>query len=352
MAMSFPNTFEFCNKPIGPGLPAFVVAEVGFNHNGDVELAKQMITAAKENGADAVKLQTWNAKDFYTTQFLAKDPDQPDQTIEFYKFFERYELSKEDYKILFNFSKQQGIPLFSTPFDEASLDMLVEMGMPAIKIASGDLTHYQFLKYVSTKGLPIALSTGMGNLEEIAAALEIIQKDGNPPVALLHCVSNYPAKHEEMNLSCIPQLSSKFNVPVGLSDHTLDLLASTIACSLGAVMIEKHFTLDRDMPGVDQKISMEPWDLKRLKQITQSVHEALGDPEKKAQASEEPVKLGARRSLVAKVKIDSGSVITLDMLTAKRPGIGISATDIQQVAGRKAKVAIPEDQILTWDMVS
>ncbi len=350
--MSFPNTFEFCNKLVGPGLPAFVIAEVGFNHNGDVELAKQLITAAKENGADAVKLQTWNAKDFYSTQFLAKDPDQPNQTIEFYKFFQRYELSKEDYKVLFDFSKQINIPLFSTPFDDASLDMLVEMGMPAIKIASGDLTHHQFIKYASSKGLPIVLSTGMGNLEEIAAALEIIQKGSNPQIVLMHCVSNYPAKHEEMNLSCIPHLSSKFNAPVGLSDHTLDLLASTIACSLGAVMIEKHFTLNRDLPGADQKISMEPWDLKRLKQITQSVNMALGDSEKKAQASEEPVKLGARRSVVAKVKIDSGSVITLDMLTAKRPGTGISVIDIQQVAGRKAKVAIQEDQILTWDMVT
>ena len=246
---------KFCGKILGPGHPAFLVAEIGFNHNGDLELAKSMIESAAENGADAVKLQTFVASEMISNTLMADDPDHPGNEIPLYKFFQRYELSGDDYKILIAHAQGLNIPLFSTPFDDASLGHLVELGVPALKIASPDLTYTPFLQRVAETGLPVVLSTGMGSDEEIGKALQALSKANS--VTLLHCVSNYPSRYEEMNLRCLAGLRQRFELPVGLSDHTLDNLSAVVAASLGAVMIEKHFTLDRKMPGVDQSISMQ-----------------------------------------------------------------------------------------------
>ena len=258
---------EFCGKFLGSGHPAFVVAEIGFNHNGDVELAKRMIESAAENGADAVKLQTFLAGEMISRTLLANDPDHPGNEIPIYEFFQRYELSRDDYKTLLAYAKTLNIPLFSTPFDDASLDMLVELGVPALKISSPDLTYTPFLERVAETGLPVVLSTGMGSEEEIFRALQALRKAKS--VVLLHCVSNYPSRYEEMNLACLEGLRQRFKLPVGLSDHTLDNLSAVVAASLGAVMIEKHYTLDRKMHGVDQSISMQPEDKQKcLKNIS------------------------------------------------------------------------------------
>ena len=191
--MSIKN-FKFCGKLLGQGQPAFILAEVGFNHNGDVELAKRMIESAANNGADAVKLQTFIAKEMVSNSLMADDPDNSGNEIPFYEFFQRYELSRSDYAILFAHAKKINIPLFSTPFDEGSLEMLVEFGVPAIKIASPDLTYLPLLKKVAKTSLPVVLSTGMGNEEEISQALEILQPEC--PIILLHCVSNYPSQYD------------------------------------------------------------------------------------------------------------------------------------------------------------
>ncbi len=339
---------EFCGKQLGKGQPAFVVAEVGFNHNGDVELAKKMIESAAQNGADAVKLQTFIAKEMISNSLIADDPDNPGNEIPFYEFFQRYELSRSDYEILFDYAKNLNIPLFSTPFDEASLDMLVELGMPAIKIASPDLTYLSFLEKVANTKLPVVLSTGMGNEEEISQALQILQPQC--PVILLHCVSNYPSQYEEMNLNCLETLQSKFNVPVGLSDHTMDNLSAVVAASKGAVFIEKHFTIDRKLPGVDQSISMQPQDLQKLKEELVHVQQILGDNKKQAQPSEIPVKQSARRSLVARMDISAGTVITPEMIACKRPGTGIPSSELNLVLGKPCKNNIEAEQVLTWDM--
>lgn len=340
--------FEFCGKHLGEGQPAFLVAEVGFNHNGDVELAKNMIRSAAENGADAVKLQTFVAKEMISNSLIADDPDNPGNEIPFYEFFQRYELTRSDYEILFAYAKSLNIPLFSTPFDEASLDMLVELGVPAIKIASPDLTYLSFLEKVAKTGLPVILSTGMGNEEEISQALKILQE--KCPVILLHCVSNYPSQYEEMNLQCLETLRSKFNVPVGLSDHTMDTLSAVVAASLGAVFIEKHFTIDRELPGVDQSISMQPQDLKKLKEQLVHVQQILGDDKKQIQPSEIPVKQSARRSLVARMDISAGTVITSEMISCKRPGTGIQSSELNLVIGKPCKSEISAEQVLTWEM--
>jgi N,N'-diacetyllegionaminate synthase len=341
---------EFCGKILGPGHPAFVVAEIGFNHNGDVELAKRMIESAAENGADAVKLQTFLAGEMVSRTLLADDPDHPGNEIPFYNFFQRYELSREDYKALIAHARTLNIPLFSTPFDDASLDMLVELGVPALKIASPDLTYTPFLERVAETGLPVVLSTGMGDEREITQALEALSKAKS--VILLHCVSNYPAQYEEMNLACMAALRQQFEILVGLSDHTLDNLSAVVAASLGAVMIEKHFTLDRKLPGVDQSISMQPEDLCKLKSDILNVTKTLGKEKKEIQESEVPVKLSARRSLVALVNIPAGIPLEPNMLGCKRPGTGIPPTDLDGVLGKSLKVQVSAEQVLTWEMFS
>jgi N,N'-diacetyllegionaminate synthase len=345
--MSIKN-FKFCGKLLGQGQPAFILAEVGFNHNGDVELAKRMIESAANNGADAVKLQTFIAKEMVSNSLMADDPDNSGNEIPFYEFFQRYELSRSDYEILFAHAKKINIPLFSTPFDEGSLEMLVELGVPAIKIASPDLTYLPFLKKVAKTSLPVVLSTGMGNEEEISQALEILQPECS--IILLHCVSNYPSQYDEMNLHCMETLRSRFNVPIGLSDHTLDNLSAVVAASLGAVFIEKHFTVDRKLPGVDQSISIEPSELKKLKTELIHVNQILGDVKKQIQLSEIPVKQSARRSLVARINISAGTSLSEEMIACKRPGTGIPASELNNMLGKTCKIDISAEQVLTWDM--
>ena len=339
---------KFCGKILGPGYPAFLVAEIGFNHNGDLELAKSMIESAAENGADAVKLQTFVAREMISNTLMADDPDHPGNEIPLYKFFQRYELSRDDYKILIAYARGLNIPLFSTPIDDASLGHLVELGVPALKIASPDLTYTQFLKRVAETGLPVVLSTGMGSDEEIGEALQALSKANS--VTLLHCVSNYPSRYEEMNLRCLAGLRQRFELPVGLSDHTLDNLSAVVAASLGAVMIEKHFTTDRNLPGVDQSISIEPQELKNLKAELVHINQILGDDEKRIQPSEVPVKLSARRSLVARMDIAAGTLLTAEMIDFKRPGNGIPPAELDRVIGKPCKQDLKEEQVLTWDM--
>ncbi|MEC7641802.1 MAG: N-acetylneuraminate synthase family protein [Nitrospinota bacterium] len=342
--------FEILGKHLEEEQAPLIVAEIGFNHNGDVGLAKKMMRAAAENGADAVKFQTFIGEELVSKLQTGDDPDHPGSEIPTYEFYQRYELTRGDYEALFRYGRELEIPVFSTPFDEGSLDMLVDLGMPAVKIASCDLTNLPFLKYVAQKNIPVVLSSGMGSLGEIENALNIMRGEGNERIILLHCVSNYPAQHEEMNLMCLPSLESTFEVPVGLSDHSMDNLSSILAVALGAVMIEKHFTTDRGLPGVDQSIAMESGDLKALKEATSQVPKILGDGIKRVQPSEIASKAG-RRSLVAKVDISPGTAITREMLSIKRPGTGISPENLERVIGRQVKIAIGAEQVISWDMV-
>lgn len=349
--MSVMEGFEFCGQPMGVGHPPLIIAEVGFNHNGDVALCRRMIQAAQKNGADAVKLQTFVAEELYSKRFIAGDPEDPQKQIPLYEFFKRSELKPSEYEELFEYTKELGIPLFSTPFDEASLDMLVDLGMPAIKIASPDLTHMGLIKHAARKNLPVVLSTGMGSFDEIARAVNAVRGSGNNRIVLLHCVSNYPSRYEEMNMRCLPELRKHFKIPVGLSDHTTDNLSAIIATALGAVMIEKHFTLDRKLPGADNAMSIEPHELKELKQATVDAGIILGDGKRKLQPSEVPVKKTARRSLVARVDIEPETILTAELLSAKRPGTGIPVEDLESVLGRKIKSKVLGEETLTWDSV-
>jgi N,N'-diacetyllegionaminate synthase len=345
------NEAVFCGRPFGVSKAPLIVAEIGFNHNGDVDLARKMIKSAAENGADIVKLQTFIGSELVSKTVKAKDPDQLEREVFLYEFFQRYQLTRKDYESLFKFSHEIGVPLISTPFDDDSLDMLVDLGMPAIKVASPDLTYIPFLQRIGKTGLPTVLSTGMGTNKEIEVALKALRSAGNENIILLHCVSNYPSQYHEMNLACLKEMTLRFKLPVGLSDHTADNLSGIVAASLGAVMIEKHFTIDRSLPGADQKISMEPRELAALKEATTNVRKILGDGVKKVQDSEETVKRSARRSLVARVDIVAGTALSSEMISLKRPGTGISPTELDRVVGKKAKIDILAEQVITWEMI-
>ena len=347
----FKKQFGFLGHDLAPGRKPLIVAEVGFNHNGDVELAEVMIRAARDNGADAVKLQTFIGRELYAETFRAQDPDNPGVEIPFYEFWERYQLTRDDYRRLFAFAERLNIPLFSTPFDEGSLAMLLDLGVQAVKIASGDLTHTSLLKAAGAAGVPVVLSSGMATEAEAGRALEVLHGAGARQVALLHCVSHYPARPDEMNLNVIPRLRERFGVPVGLSDHTLDSASSVVATALGAVMIEKHFTTDRNLHGADQRVSLDPQGLRELRQAVDQTRQTLGTGDKEPQESELPTLKGARRSVVARETIAAGTPLERDMLAFKRPCNGVPAEDVAALLGRSARVDIPAETAITWEMV-
>ncbi len=289
--------------------------------------------------------------ELYAKTFHAEDPDDPGAEIPFHEFWERYQLSRDDYARLFAFAKEIGVPLFSTPFDEGSLAMLLELGMGAIKIASGDLTHHALLKAAGASGVPVVLSSGMATEDEVGQALDVLSGAGADRVALLHCVSNYPAKPEEMNLRVLQHLHDRFQVPVGLSDHTMEADSSILAATLGAAMIEKHFTTDSELPGPDQKVSLDPDALRELVRELNLTATILGTGEKGPQTSELNAIKGARRSLVSKAHIDAGTKLTREMLAFKRPGTGIPAEQVESVLGKPAIQNIPAETVITKEML-
>lgn len=337
------------NKLIGEGEPCFIIAEAGVNHNGDIKLAKKLIDVAKETGADAVKFQSFKAesvvvKDAQKAGYQKETTGEGSQ----YEMIKSLELSKEEFGELAEYARKKDIMFLSSPFDKESVDLLHELDVPAFKIGSGEITNFPLLRYVAKKGKPIILSTGMSTLGEVEEALNVIRSEGVKDIILLHCVSNYPAKIEEVNLRAMQTLKCAFKLPVGFSDHTLGITVPIAAVALGACVIEKHFTLNRNLPGPDHKASLEPNELKEMIKAIMDVEKALGDGIKQPTADEEEIKKVARRSIVAKVDIPEGVIIMKDMLDIKRPGIGIEPEHIERIIGKRAKVNIKKDKLITW----
>jgi len=326
------------NKHIGDGEPVFTIAEIGINHNGDLDLAKKMIEAAAWASADAVKFQTFVSEEVTTSK-----PE-----VETLK---KFELKPEHFKEIHRFAMMRNMMFLSTPFDERSVDLLEEIGIPAFKVSSGDITHQRLLKYIAEKGKPVILSTGMSWLGEIEQAIEVVVSAGCTDIILLHCVSEYPARLEDMNLNAIKTLKAAFNFIVGLSDHTPGIEVAIAATALGAKVIEKHFTMSKDLPGPDQKASLEPEEFKSMVLAIRNVEKALGDGTKKPREDEERIKRVGRRSLVATVDIPKGSVITRNMLDIKRPGTGIEPKYLDMVMGRKVKRNITEGEVISWSTI-
>lgn len=350
---------------------AFVIAEAGVNHNGSLELARRLVDVAAEAGADAVKFQTFRAERL-VSRFARKAAYQERTTgaaesqLEMIK---RLELPEAAHLELREHARARGIAFLSTPFDEDSLELLLRVGVDRLKVSSGDLTNGPLLERMALSGLPIVLSTGMGTLGEIEDALSILavgylKHAGEPAnradaahggrgrallernVTILHCTTEYPAPPAQVNLRAMVTIGAAFGLPVGYSDHTEGTAVSVAAVALGASLIEKHFTLDRTLPGPDHAASLEPDDLTRMVRDIRTVEAALGDGRKRPVPAEIPNLAVARRSLVARRAIAPGEPFTDENVACKRPGTGLSPMRLPEILGRKAPRAFEEDELL------
>ena len=340
------------SKLIGPGWPVFVIAEAGVNHNGDLKMARALIDVAVEAGADAVKFQTFRA-DRLATPEAPKAEYQLRTTGDAESQFEmlrRLELSADAHRQLQSYCHERGIIFLSTPFDEEAVDLLDELGVPAFKISSGDLTNSPLLEYVASKGKPVILSTGMSELSELIEAVSVLNTAGCENPVLLHCISNYPAAPDEVNLRAMQTMRSAFDVPVGFSDHTEGIDVALAAVALGACVIEKHFTLDRALPGPDHRASLEPAELRELVRSIRRVEQALGSGRKVPAATEIETAKVARRSLVAACDIPAGATLEREMVVMQRPGTGMSPAMIETLLGRKVIRDIAAGKLLDADM--
>lgn len=335
------------NKAVGVGNPCFVIAEAGVNHNGSFRLAKKMVDAAEDAGADAVKFQV-----FTTERVVTKTADKALYQKRTkgeggqYEMLKKLELTEDEFTKLAAYAQRKNIIFLASAFDERSVDLLEGLKVPAFKIPSGEITNFPLLRHIARKVKPIILSTGMSTLGGIAEALEVIRGEGADEVVLLHCVSDYPAKVEEMNLRAMNTLRRSFEFPVGLSDHTLGVTIPIAAVALGAAVIEKHFTLDKKLPGPDHKASLEPNELKEMINCIRNVEKALGNGIKRPTKNEEKIKKVVRKSIVARTKIPKGTVITKEMLDFKRPGIGIEPKYLERVVGKRVKRDIEADELI------
>lgn len=346
------KTVTIAHKTVGEGSPVFIIAEAGCNHNGDSNLAKQLIDVAVEAGADAVKFQTF-ITDELVTQQAEKASYQKENTGNAnesqYAMLKRLELSFNSFKTLKAYCEHKDIIFLSAPFDHRSADFLDELKIPAFKIASGEITNVPFLSYIASKKKPVILSTGMSTLEEVEKAEETLRQTHNTELVFLHCTSEYPAPAEDVNLRAMDTLRHRFNVPVGLSDHTLGSAIALAAVALGASVIEKHFTLDKCFPGPDHRASLESHELKALVKDIRSVEKALGNGLKRPSPSEAQTRLFARKSIVTATPIKKGQVLTGSNLTVKRPGTGVSPLQWDQVIGKKALRDFEKDELIEID---
>ena len=329
-----------------------MIAEIGVNHNGDVRLAKQLIDLAAAAGADAVKVQTFTAEALVTpaSPKAGYQIETTSATESQLEILRGLELSEDAHWELQQHCNQKGVMFLSTPFDAAAADLLEQLDVPAFKISSGDVTNLPLLEHVAGKGRPMILSTGMANIDEVAEAVKAIRDAGCEQLVLLHCVSNYPASVSDVNLRAMHTMAEAFQVPVGYSDHTTGIEISIAAVALGACIIEKHFTLDRNLPGPDHRASLEPSELGTLIQGIRRVGAALGDGKKVPADSELETARVARRSLVAAENISAGTRILREMIAAKRPGTGLSPAKLSLILGRTALVDITAGSMLTPEM--
>ncbi len=343
-------TFRIGARVIGGDAPCFVIAEAGVNHNGDMTLAHRLIDAAVETGADAVKFQTFKAERLASpaaakAAYQTRTTDAAESQL---AMLQRLELTPADYAALKSHCEQRGIVFLSTPFEEESADLLERLGVVAFKLPSGEVTNLPFLRHVARKVRPIIMSTGMSEMDEVTAAVDAIATAGPAPLALLHCTSAYPADPAESNLRAMATLTTAFNVPVGFSDHTPGSAVAIAAAALGATIIEKHFTLDRELPGPDHKASLEPGELAAMIAGIRSAQLALGDGVKRPQPGESDTARVARKSIVALRDLTAGSIIDNSMIGILRPGNGISPDQLDAVRGRRLARAVAAGTPLTW----
>ena len=350
---NLPNRVKVGNKYIGEGEPAFFIAEIGNNHNGDYFLAKKTVEEAAKAGADAVKFQKRFIDEVFTKE-LQNKPQTKDQIFgkTYGEYRQALELDFDEFVKLKQLSDELGIICFATPFDKKSVDFLEEVGTDLYKIASFDATNLPLLDYVAQKGKPVILSTGMTSLEELDEAVETILQYNNQLV-ILHCVSVYPTIDERLNLATVPFLKDRYApLPVGYSGHEMDYSPTLAAVSLGAKCVERHLTLDKRLPGPDHAtVSIDPEEFKKMVASARRIEVAMGKPGKYLFEEEMATRNKHSKSLVAKVDIPVGTLVTADMLTCKSPGYGLKPRMLPKVLGKKARTEIPADTIITNDHI-
>ena len=337
---------------IGPDHPPYVIAELSANHNGDIARAFEIMLAAKQAGANAIKIQT------YRPDTITLDHDSPEFQIKgtlwdgrsLYELYDWAHTPWDWHGQLFDKAKELDITLFSSPFDHTAVDLLEELGAPAYKIASFELVDLPLIRRVAATGKPMIMSTGMADEVEIAEAVDTARGAGAKELVLLHCVSGYPAPASDYNLATLVDMASRFDVMTGLSDHTIDNAASVSAVALGAVMIEKHVTLDRNGGGPDDSFSLEPIELAQLVTGARTAWEARGKVDYGLKSSEQG-NIQFRRSLYVVEDVPSGAVLTSDNVRSIRPGFGLAPKHYDDVLGRKTKAAIARGTALSWDLL-
>lgn len=339
-------------KYIGENEPCFIIAEAGINHNGDINIAKKMIDKAKECGVDAIKFQTFKAEEFISdiNQTYTYESQGKEITESMFEMFKRYEFTKEHWIEIADYCSQQNIIFFSTPQNPSDLDFLMSIvDLPVIKVGADDLTNLELMSYYASKGKPMIISAGMAYISEIEDAVEAIRKEGNIELMILHCVSSYPAQAEEVNLKKMNTISQAFEVITGFSDHTIGTTASVGAVTLGAKIIEKHFTLDKNMEGPDHWFSSDVDELKKLVYDIKYIEKALGSSQVKPTKKEMQMRKVARRSIVAAKDISIGDVLTRELIAFKKPGTGIQPKLAKIIIGHKVRKTIKLNELITFE---
>jgi pseudaminic acid synthase len=344
-------SFSINGRQIGPGNPPFIIAELSANHNGSLKRALQTIDVAQRCGADAIKLQT------YTADTITIDCDMPDFKVkgglwDGYKLFDLYKWAHtpfEWHQALFEHARRKGITVFSTPFDETAVDLLENLNTPAYKIASFEVVDLPLIRYAASTGKPMIMSTGMATEVEIEQAVTTAREAGCRDLALLHCISSYPAPMDQANLRQIPEIAKRFGVVTGLSDHTLGTTASVAAIAMGACLIEKHFTISRADKGPDSEFSLEPEDLKRLCRDAADAWHALGKAGFERYKAEEGSKV-FRRSIYFIKDLPAGHVVGANDIRRIRPGMGLAPRFFDELLGRRLKSDVKRGMATSWDL--
>ena len=345
--------FEISNKKIGKNQPPFVIAELSANHNGNIEVAKESIIAAKNSGADAVKLQTYTPDTMTincdSDEFLIKDGLWKGSNL--YELYEEAYTPYEWHEELFKIAKEENIICFSTAFDESAIELLESLEAPAYKVASFEVTDLTLLKNIALTKKPVIMSTGMANQDEIEEAVSTLKLNGTERLAILHCVSGYPTSPKDANLQTLVDLEKKYNCVVGLSDHTLTNATAISAVALGASIIEKHFIIDRSLGGPDSSFSITPDQLKNLKDATKEARESIGTVNYDLKGDEKSM-IKFRRSLYAVKNIKTGEKFTEKNIRRIRPGFGIEPKFYDEILGKTAKDNIKFGTALNWDHIN
>ena len=331
----------------------YIIAEIGANHNGDMNLAKKMIDSAKSCGCHAVKFQSWTPDSLVAKEEYERNQQYDDSPKKHFgslrEMVERYYLRPDQHIELQEYCDKVRIAFFSTPFSVEEADFLEELDVPFYKIASMDINNLTLLKHAAKKKKPIIVSTGMATLAEIENAVKTIEHEGNYEIVLLHCIAIYPPAYEDINLNNIPMLRQTFGYPVGFSDHTIGISIPLASVVLGSCVIEKHFTLDKELPGWDHEVSANPEEMKIIVEESRNIVRALGTYRRIVGKAEEEKKLKFRRSVVAGRGLEKGHILTVEDLAFKRPGLGILPDEVRYVAGRKLKRDIEDDELIHWD---